>query len=220
MLQNEEPAPCRRAQRMRGVCFLQEIWAGFRGASSSHSLPTRTAFLPEFLAAFTAGKNPCRMESHTLWLVQLFLFALWVNGLMTIGLAGAQQRVVCNESLMLQKLPVCGKSFEEMMHKVDSQKWCNLTEFILTVCPFQTWIFYSGDSKMLAPKELFSDRALAGIAATPITLPSGAGHCFNSASSLLYCGFYFEYLQKLAFAIVGSGVTFEVVKGGVPSVFA
>lgn len=68
---------------------------------------------------------------HTFWLVQLFLFVLWVNGLMTIGLAGAQQRIVCNESLMLQNLPGCGKSFEEMMHKVDSKKWCNLTEFIL-----------------------------------------------------------------------------------------
>lgn len=44
---------------------------------------------------------------------------------------GAQQRIVCNESLMLQNLPGCGKSFEEMMHKVDSKKWCNLTEFIL-----------------------------------------------------------------------------------------
>lgn len=44
---------------------------------------------------------------------------------------GAQQGIVCNESLMLQKLPVCGKSFEEMMRKVDSRKWCNLTEFIL-----------------------------------------------------------------------------------------
>ncbi|XP_044309712.1 receptor activity-modifying protein 3 [Varanus komodoensis] len=71
------------------------------------------------------------MEIHACWLVQLFLFVLWVNGLMTIGLAGAQQGIVCNESLMLQNLPMCGKSFEEMMQKVDSQKWCNLTEFIL-----------------------------------------------------------------------------------------
>ncbi|KAG6923795.1 receptor activity modifying protein 3 [Chelydra serpentina] len=71
------------------------------------------------------------METHAFWLVQLFLFALWVNGLMTLGLTGARQPViVCNESLMLEKLPRCGKSFEEMMKKVDSKKWCNLTEFI------------------------------------------------------------------------------------------
>ncbi|XP_077784259.1 receptor activity-modifying protein 3 isoform X2 [Podarcis muralis] len=72
-----------------------------------------------------------RMEIHALWLVQHLLFALWVNGLLTIGLAGAQQGVICNESLMLQNLPLCGKSFQEMMRKVDSSKWCNLTEFIL-----------------------------------------------------------------------------------------
>uniref|UniRef100_A0A8C3XR91 Receptor activity-modifying protein 3 n=1 Tax=Chelydra serpentina TaxID=8475 RepID=A0A8C3XR91_CHESE len=41
-----------------------------------------------------------------------------------------QPVIVCNESLMLEKLPRCGKSFEEMMKKVDSKKWCNLTEFI------------------------------------------------------------------------------------------
>ncbi|XP_073188867.1 receptor activity-modifying protein 3 isoform X3 [Lepidochelys kempii] len=71
------------------------------------------------------------METHAFWLVQLFLFALCVNGLMTLGLTGARQKViVCNESLMLEKLPRCGKSFEEMMKKVDSKKWCNLTEFI------------------------------------------------------------------------------------------
>nr|XP_027307097.1 receptor activity-modifying protein 3 isoform X1 [Anas platyrhynchos] len=63
---------------------------------------------------------------------------LWVNGLMTLGLAGEglagahQQTRPCNESLMLEKLPACGKYFEEMMKKVDSKKWCNLTEFINT----------------------------------------------------------------------------------------
>lgn len=73
----------------------------------------------------------CGMETHAFWLGQLFLFALWVNGLMTLGLTGAHQQVIiCNESLMLEKLPKCGKSFEEMMKRVDSKKWCNLTEFI------------------------------------------------------------------------------------------
>ncbi|XP_009633421.2 receptor activity-modifying protein 3 [Egretta garzetta] len=58
--------------------------------------------------------------------------AAWVNGLMTLGFAGARQQTnLCNESLMLEKLPACGKSFEEMMKKVDSKKWCNLTEFIM-----------------------------------------------------------------------------------------
>ncbi|XP_019469208.1 receptor activity-modifying protein 3 isoform X6 [Meleagris gallopavo] len=57
---------------------------------------------------------------------------LWVNGLMMLGLAGVHQQInLCNESLMLEKLPVCGKFFEGMMKKVDSKKWCNLTEFII-----------------------------------------------------------------------------------------
>ncbi|XP_070623225.1 receptor activity-modifying protein 3 isoform X2 [Erythrolamprus reginae] len=72
------------------------------------------------------------MEGRALHLAQLFLFAIWDNSPITIGLADAQQQIICNESSMLQNLPVCGKSFEEMMHKVDSTKWCNLREFILT----------------------------------------------------------------------------------------
>lgn len=56
---------------------------------------------------------------------------LWVNGLMMLGLAGVHQQInLCNESLMLERLPACRKFFEEMMKKVDSKKWCNLTEFI------------------------------------------------------------------------------------------
>ncbi|XP_074726061.1 receptor activity-modifying protein 3 isoform X2 [Strix uralensis] len=73
-------------------------------------------------------------------LVSLKCLGTQVNGLMTLGFAGAcQQTNLCNESLMLEKLPACGKSFEEMMKKVDSKKWCNLTEFIITgvgfICP-------------------------------------------------------------------------------------
>uniref|UniRef100_A0A674GA25 Receptor activity-modifying protein 3 n=2 Tax=Taeniopygia guttata TaxID=59729 RepID=A0A674GA25_TAEGU len=63
---------------------------------------------------------------------QLPVLLLWVNGLMTLGFAGVRQQTeLCNESLMLEKLPACGKYFEEMMKKVDSKKWCNLTEFIM-----------------------------------------------------------------------------------------
>ncbi|XP_063260854.1 receptor activity-modifying protein 3 isoform X2 [Prinia subflava] len=70
---------------------------------------------------------------------QLPVLLLWVNGLMTLGFAGAhQQTELCNESLMLEKLPTCGKSFEEMMKKVDSKKWCNLTEFIMETDWFLT----------------------------------------------------------------------------------
>ncbi|XP_042667149.1 receptor activity-modifying protein 3-like [Centrocercus urophasianus] len=59
-------------------------------------------------------------------------FVPLVNGLMMLGLAGVHQQInLCNESLMLEKLPVCGKFFEGMMKKVDSRKWCNLTEFIM-----------------------------------------------------------------------------------------
>ncbi|XP_074842123.1 receptor activity-modifying protein 3 isoform X2 [Carettochelys insculpta] len=75
-------------------------------------------FAPE---ASAAGGSCGGMERHAFRLGQLFCFALW----------GAHQPVIiCNESLMLEKLPTCGKSFEEMMRKVDSKKWCNLTEFI------------------------------------------------------------------------------------------
>ncbi|XP_027692859.1 receptor activity-modifying protein 3 [Vombatus ursinus] len=56
------------------------------------------------------------------WLrLRLFLVLLW----------GACQRTSgCNETLMLERLPACGKAFEEMMRKVDTKNWCNLTEFI------------------------------------------------------------------------------------------
>ncbi|XP_030887216.1 receptor activity-modifying protein 3 isoform X1 [Leptonychotes weddellii] len=37
----------------------------------------------------------------------------------------------CNETRMLEKLPLCGKAFADMMHKVDVWKWCNLSEFIV-----------------------------------------------------------------------------------------
>ncbi|KAJ7416698.1 hypothetical protein BTVI_35048 [Pitangus sulphuratus] len=74
---------------------------------------------------------------------QLPVLLLWVNGLMTLGFAGARQRTdLCNESLMLEKLPACGKSFEEMMKKVDSKKWCNLTEFIIKRTLFQNSTLY------------------------------------------------------------------------------
>uniref|UniRef100_A0A8D0KDJ7 Receptor activity-modifying protein 3 n=1 Tax=Salvator merianae TaxID=96440 RepID=A0A8D0KDJ7_SALMN len=72
------------------------------------------------LLALLPVRARSRMELHAFWLLQLFFCLLW----------GAQQGLVCNESLMLQNLPLCGKSFEEMMQKVDSKKWCNLTEFI------------------------------------------------------------------------------------------
>ncbi|XP_054847553.1 receptor activity-modifying protein 3 [Eublepharis macularius] len=112
---------------MSGGCFLLAEDLDLRSPPSPAHAHCSSQKL---LAAFSASKR-LGMEMPTSGWVQLFLLALWVNGLMTIGLAGAQQGIVCNESLMLQKLPVCGKSFEEMMRKVDSRKWCNLTEFIL-----------------------------------------------------------------------------------------
>ncbi|XP_062813372.1 receptor activity-modifying protein 3 isoform X4 [Anolis carolinensis] len=73
------------------------------------------------------------METHVFRPECLFLSVLCVNGIMTIGLTGAQEVSICNESLMLQNLPECGKYFEEMMHKVDSKKWCDIKEFVLTL---------------------------------------------------------------------------------------
>jgi receptor activity modifying protein 3 len=32
---------------------------------------------------------------------------------------------------MLQRLPLCGKAFADMMHKVDVWKWCDLPEFVV-----------------------------------------------------------------------------------------
>ncbi|EAW61049.1 receptor (calcitonin) activity modifying protein 3, isoform CRA_b [Homo sapiens] len=37
----------------------------------------------------------------------------------------------CNETGMLERLPLCGKAFADMMGKVDVWKWCNLSEFIV-----------------------------------------------------------------------------------------
>uniref|UniRef100_A0A8D0QMT3 Receptor activity-modifying protein 3 n=1 Tax=Sus scrofa TaxID=9823 RepID=A0A8D0QMT3_PIG len=37
----------------------------------------------------------------------------------------------CNEKRMLAMLPRCGKTFAEMMKKVEVWKWCNLSEFIV-----------------------------------------------------------------------------------------
>ncbi|XP_045875982.1 receptor activity-modifying protein 3 [Meles meles] len=37
----------------------------------------------------------------------------------------------CNETRMLEKLPLCGKAFADMMRTVDVWKRCNLSEFIV-----------------------------------------------------------------------------------------
>ncbi|XP_073891150.1 receptor activity-modifying protein 3 isoform X4 [Macaca fascicularis] len=37
----------------------------------------------------------------------------------------------CNETGLLERLPLCGKAFADMMGKVDVWKWCNLSEFIV-----------------------------------------------------------------------------------------
>ncbi|XP_051466205.1 receptor activity-modifying protein 3-like [Apus apus] len=72
------------------------------------------------------------MEAPNCCRQPLLVLLLWVNGLTMLGFAGAHEQTnLCNEFLMLEKLPACGKSFEDMMKKVDSEKWCNLTEFII-----------------------------------------------------------------------------------------
>uniref|UniRef100_A0A0D9RT79 Receptor activity-modifying protein 3 n=1 Tax=Chlorocebus sabaeus TaxID=60711 RepID=A0A0D9RT79_CHLSB len=37
----------------------------------------------------------------------------------------------CNETGLLERLPLCGKAFADMMGKLDVWKWCNLSEFIV-----------------------------------------------------------------------------------------
>ncbi|KAM5187836.1 receptor activity-modifying protein 3 isoform 1-T1 [Callospermophilus lateralis] len=49
-------------------------------------------------------------------------------------LCGGCARVCgCNETRMLERLPLCGKAFADMMQKVDVWKWCNLSEFIVRI---------------------------------------------------------------------------------------
>ncbi|XP_075442550.1 receptor activity-modifying protein 3 [Ascaphus truei] len=62
------------------------------------------------------------MDKHALSLLQLLVSVV----------CGVQQqpRPKCNETLMSERLPACGKQFEVMMKKVNSSLWCNLTEFI------------------------------------------------------------------------------------------
>ncbi|KAM4688771.1 receptor activity-modifying protein 3 [Discoglossus pictus] len=63
------------------------------------------------------------MDKHALSLLQLLL---------SVVCGGLQpQRPKCNETLMLEKLPACGKQFEVMMTRLHPSQWCNLTEFIM-----------------------------------------------------------------------------------------
>ncbi|XP_078544299.1 receptor activity-modifying protein 3 isoform X2 [Lissotriton helveticus] len=73
------------------------------------------------------------MEKHAFALLQLLASVMCVSGLVTTGIPGFGQpgKRNCNETLMLERLPICGKKFEDMMKKLDSTKWCNLTEFIM-----------------------------------------------------------------------------------------
>ncbi|XP_030060125.1 receptor activity-modifying protein 3 [Microcaecilia unicolor] len=57
------------------------------------------------------------------------------DGLYHSGLA-------CNETLMLQRLPICGQEFEDSMKKLDTKKWCNLTEFIMFYAYFSNCTEY------------------------------------------------------------------------------
>nr|XP_002191564.3 receptor activity-modifying protein 3 isoform X1 [Taeniopygia guttata] len=102
-----------------------------RPEASSGLLRLRTG-RPMWAPSSAAAAARSGMEAQGSRRQQLPVLLLWVNGLMTLGFAGVRQQTeLCNESLMLEKLPACGKYFEEMMKKVDSKKWCNLTEFIM-----------------------------------------------------------------------------------------
>ncbi|XP_069469444.1 receptor activity-modifying protein 3 isoform X1 [Ambystoma mexicanum] len=73
------------------------------------------------------------MEKHAFALLQLLASMMCVSGLVTTGTPDSRLpgKLHCNESLMLERLPVCGKRFEDMMRTLGAQKWCNLTEFIV-----------------------------------------------------------------------------------------
>ncbi|XP_029445337.1 receptor activity-modifying protein 3 isoform X2 [Rhinatrema bivittatum] len=63
------------------------------------------------------------MDKYAFSLLLLLVFLL-SGGLHSV-------RLVCNETLMLQRLPLCGEEFEDLMKRLDTKKWCNLTEFIM-----------------------------------------------------------------------------------------
>ncbi|XP_056376239.1 receptor activity-modifying protein 3-like isoform X2 [Hyla sarda] len=45
--------------------------------------------------------------------------------------SGLQHPVLnCNETVMMDSLPICGDLFEMLMIKVDPSQWCNLTKII------------------------------------------------------------------------------------------
>ncbi|XP_068092612.1 receptor activity-modifying protein 3 [Hyperolius riggenbachi] len=63
------------------------------------------------------------MDKHVLSLLQLFV---------SVVCGGIHNSVLrCNETLMLEFLPSCGKEFEDKMKTVDQNHWCNLTKFIM-----------------------------------------------------------------------------------------
>ncbi|XP_012502359.1 PREDICTED: receptor activity-modifying protein 3 [Propithecus coquereli] len=64
------------------------------------------------------------METRVRRRPQLLLLLLLLCG-------GCLQAGGCNETGMLERLPLCGKAFADLMRKVDVWKWCNLSEFIV-----------------------------------------------------------------------------------------
>ncbi|KAM3929817.1 receptor activity-modifying protein 3 [Leptodactylus fuscus] len=62
------------------------------------------------------------MEKHVLSLLQLFV---------SVVCGGLQPPVGnCNETIVIETLPICGIEFEILMMEVEPSQWCNLTNII------------------------------------------------------------------------------------------
>ncbi|XP_069768500.1 receptor activity-modifying protein 3-like isoform X2 [Narcine bancroftii] len=81
------------------------------------------------------------MDKDAVLLVQLLAFAFWGNGLLTPGLAAedfanlhnqlqsnqSDDKRICNETAMLEKVYWCGYLFESHLNEMNSSDWCNFT---------------------------------------------------------------------------------------------
>ncbi|XP_041040157.1 receptor activity-modifying protein 2-like isoform X2 [Carcharodon carcharias] len=83
------------------------------------------------------------MEKDVFLLVQLLALAVWGNSLLTSSLSAknntnlhnqpqtsqseGKTKRICNETLMLEVVHLCGYHFESQLNRMNSSDWCNFT---------------------------------------------------------------------------------------------